>query len=109
MSEVITAGETVKLGSIGFSLVGARATPAALQIASHRPDALAFCCTNGKTTNPKMVAPTKTATTAATLRTTHGSFSESGVSWLIAEPQYRQRGPRRPAEGQVAELGSRSW
>jgi len=109
MSEVITAGETVKLGSIGFWLVGSRAMPAALQIASHKPDALAVGCAKGKTTNPKIVAPMKIAATTATLRTTQGSFSESGVSWLIAEPQCRQRGPRRLAGWQVPELGSRSW
>src|SRR5271165_1433548 len=109
MSGVITAGEILKSGSIGFWLVGSRTTPAALQIASHKPDALAFVCTNGSTANPKIVAPAKIAATAATLRTTQGSFRESGASSLIAAPRHRPQGPPRQGGRRAAKSDNRSW
>src|ERR1700677_2671885 len=109
MSDVITADDTVNPGSIGFSLVGARTMPAALQIASHRLEACALGCTSGKTMNPRITEATKIAATTAMLRTTQGSLRDSGASWIIAERQCRRQEPRRQAEGQVAQSGSRSW
>src|ERR1700761_1762400 len=109
MSDVITAGEILKPGPIGFSPLGPRATPAALQIASHRSEALAIGWIRGRIINPTTRDATKIAATAATLRTTQGSLEVSGVSWLIAVRQYKPQGPRRPAEARAGRSGSCSW